>query len=191
MALVLTAAPAVEPATVAEAKAHLRIDHAGEDALISSLIVTSRLHIEAALGLALITQSWSWRLDAWPEAATAPLPIRPIQSIDAVAVTDAGGSVRVLDSSRYLADGASIPARLVSAGGPWPRPGLAAQGIEIAFTAGYGSTPADVPPPIRQALLMLVAHWYEHREPALIGETASRVPDTISALLGPYRWVRL
>jgi hypothetical protein len=50
MALVLTAGPAVEPVTLAEARAHLRVDGSAEDTLISSLIITSRLHVEAALG---------------------------------------------------------------------------------------------------------------------------------------------
>jgi uncharacterized phiE125 gp8 family phage protein len=50
MALRLTSAPAAEPLTVAEAKAHLRIDSANEDTLLASLILTSRLHLETALG---------------------------------------------------------------------------------------------------------------------------------------------
>ena len=51
MSLVMTSGPALEPVSLAEAKAHLRLDDVAEDALLQSLIVTSRLHIEAALGL--------------------------------------------------------------------------------------------------------------------------------------------
>src|SRR5690606_2429764 len=64
MALVMTAAPAAEPITLSEAKAHFRVDTDDEDALISSLIVAARLLIERALGLALMTQGWSYFLDA-------------------------------------------------------------------------------------------------------------------------------
>jgi uncharacterized phiE125 gp8 family phage protein len=74
---------------------------------------------------------------------------------------------------------------------PWPRPGLSALGIEIAFTAGYGNVASAVPAPLRQALLLLVAHWYEHREPVHIGGAVVAVPDTIASLLAPYRMVRL
>ena len=53
MSLVMTGAPALEPVTLAEAKAHLRVDNALEDTFITSLITTSRLQVEAILGAAL------------------------------------------------------------------------------------------------------------------------------------------
>ena len=68
MALVLTAAPAVEPVSLAEAKAHLRVDSDHEDALIAQLIVAARIFVERTLGLALIAQSWSYFLDALPRS---------------------------------------------------------------------------------------------------------------------------
>ena len=60
MALVMTAAPAAEPIGLAEAKAHLRIDADDEDTLLTALIVAARLFVERTLGLALITQGWSY-----------------------------------------------------------------------------------------------------------------------------------
>ena len=191
MGLVMTAAPAVEPISVAEAKAYLRVDHEHEDALISSLIVTSRLHIEAALGLALITQDWSMEIDAWPEGGVVELPIHPVQFIDAVKVVAGNGSLVTLDEASYVLDGTSHPPHLTPVARDWPVPGVAAQGIEIAFTAGFGDSADDVPPPIKQALLLLISHWYEQREPVAIGTAATRIPDTVSALLAPYRTVRL
>ena len=189
MALILTSGPAAEPVTLAEAKAHLRVDGSAEDAIIASLITTARLHVEAALGLALITEGWSLVLDAWPEDAVS-LPIRPVQAVSAVKVTATGGGVAVLPVERYLLDGAGMPSRLIPVGGPFPDPGVPALGIEIAFTAGFGDAATDVPAPIRQALLLLIAHWFEHREPAL--DTAvTRIPSAVSELLLPYRAVRL
>jgi uncharacterized phiE125 gp8 family phage protein len=64
-------------------------------------------------------------------------------------------------------------------------------GIEIDLTAGYGAAPEDVPGPIRQALLLLVAHWYEHRDPIEIGSQAAAIPADVSQLLNPFRAVRL
>lgn len=191
MALVITSAPAVEPVTVSEAKAHLRVDGTAEDTLIGSLILTSRLHIEAALGLALITQSWRLTLDAWPNARELELPLRPLQSVISAKVFAADGTAEVIPSNAYVVDVGGAPPRLVRSGGRWPQPEKAANGIEIEFTAGFGDGAADVPGPIRQALLMLIAHWYERRDPIEVGSRETAIPAGISDLLAPYRTVRL
>jgi len=41
------------------------------------------------------------------------------------------------------------------------------------------------------AILLLVAHWYEHRDPLEIGSAAAAIPAAVSDLLNPYREVRL
>ena len=192
MSLVLTSGPSVEPVALAEAKAHLRVDGSAEDTLILSLIITSRLHIETALGLALITQSWSYFLDAWPAVPEVALPMRPVQSIAHVKLYAADETVTTVPADAYLLDGAGNPPRLVRRNSlAWPKPARAANGIEIAVVAGYGDAAADVPAPIRQAILLLVAHWHEHREPIAIGAPTAPVPPMVSDLLQPYRQVRL
>ena len=192
MPLILNAGPAVEPVSLAEAKAHLRIDGTAEDTLIGSLVVTSRLHVESALGLSLVTQGWSWLFDAWPRGREVKLPLRPVQSIAAVRLYDEAGDSAALAAETYLLDGASSPARLVRQGAlVWPKPGRTANGIEIAFTSGYGDAATDVPEPIRQALRLLIAHWYEHRTPFEVGPAATPPPDMVEQLLAPYRIRRL
>jgi len=189
MALVLTSAPASEPVTVSEAKAHLRVDGEAEDALIASLILTSRLHIESALGLALVTQNWRYSLDRWPDAPQIELPLHPLQSVDEVRIIDQAGDATVVSASQYLVDIPSLPPRLIRRTAI-AVPGQPARGIEIDFTAGFGE-PDVVPAPIRQALLLLVAHWYEHRDPIEVGAADTAVPAAVSQLLLPYRIARL
>ena len=220
MATVQTSAPAVEPISLADAKAFLRIDTPDEDNLIQSLIMTSRLHIEVALGLALIQQTWSCFFDRWPhilDTRTAPfqpasaaytcpdprtrlnlatdaivLPISPIKSLDAIRVYADDGTFVTLPLAGFTVDLASKPPRIVRrVATAVPQPGRRLNGVEIAVTAGFGLSPADVPAPIRQALLLLVAHWYEHRDPGEIGSIEARVPAAVSALLSTYAPVRL
>ena len=177
MSLVMTSGPALEPLSLAEAKAHLRIDHSLEDALIQSLIITSRLHIEAALGLALITQSWSFFADRWPKAQRLVMPVRPIQAVASVRLWNIDGTSITLPPSAFFLDGQGLPARLVWQGtGPLTDPQRTVNGIEVAFTAGFGAAPSDVPATIRHALLLLVAHWYENREPVEIGAEHNAIP---------------
>ncbi|MEG6510096.1 head-tail connector protein [Methyloligella sp. 2.7D] len=190
MASALTAAPGTEPISVAEAKAHLRIDAETEDTLIGSLITSARLWVERSYGLALITQGWSLYLDKVPESRAVALPLWPLQAV--TTVTLHGPDDGTIDVSAYAADLLSQPARLVfqsvAASSLSLRP---LNGLEIAYTAGFGDAADDVPAPIRQALLLLVAHWYERREPVMAGYEPAEVPSMVAGLLAPYRQVRL
>jgi uncharacterized phiE125 gp8 family phage protein len=178
--------------SLAEAKTHLRVDGGDEDALIDSLIAAATTHVERGVGIALITQEWTLLRDAWPEASFVELPLAPLQEVVSVTTYDADGAGEAFDPAHYFADTASTPPRLALTGAArWPRPGRRANGIEIAVTAGFGDEPGDVPQPLRQALLLLIAHWYEQREPVALGEQPYRVPGSVAALLAPYRPVRL
>lgn len=191
MALIMRSGPLSEAVSLDEVKSHLRIDGASEDALLASLVLTSRLHIETALGLALMTQGWSFVLDAWPAGGVVSFPIAPVLAIDEIRVRDGNGGADTIAADRYEFAGAGRPQRVVCRDGRWPSPGTRVAGIEIDFTAGYGANPDDVPAPVRQALLLLVAHWYEHRDPFEIGAPQTHVPSAVSRLLAPYRAVRL
>ena len=191
MALMMTSGPAVEPVGVDEAKAHLRIDGVSEDALIASLVLTSRLHIEAALGLALIDQSWRLVLDAWPKDGIVKLPMSPVTAVSAIRVRDGEGPSTLVNADNYDVALVGRPQRIIPKSASWLQPATRAAGIEIDFIAGYGAAAVDVPAPIRQALLLLVAHWYEHRDPFEIGTPQTGIPQAVSRLLGPYRAVRV
>jgi uncharacterized phiE125 gp8 family phage protein len=188
MALVPTSLPATEPVSLAEAKLHLRVDHGDEDILILSLISAARLHLEHVLGRAFITQGWLYLTDDWPPGHTLNLPLAPVQSIVSVKVYDSDDTATVLSPSTYLLDGLSVPPRLVRrAANAWPRPGRIANGVEVSFVCGHGSLAAEVPAPLRQAVLLLVAHWYEHRQPVEIGNAAEIIPAMVHDLVAPYR----
>jgi uncharacterized phiE125 gp8 family phage protein len=188
MTLILVTPPAAEPVALADAKTFLRIDHDDEDALVGTLIAAARLHVEAAIRRVLVTQSWRLVLDGWPASRTVEIPLSPVASIDAVTIYDGAGDPTVLEASAYAADVSSFPARLLIRDSV--SPGAAFNGVEIDFTAGYGD-PADVPAPLTQAILQLVAHWYETREPVAFGGPVSEVPSTVVALIAPYRAVSL
>ncbi len=67
MALKLTLAPTEEPVTLVQAKAHLRVEVADDDALITNLISAARVHAENVCRRAFVTQKWDLYLDAFPK----------------------------------------------------------------------------------------------------------------------------
>ncbi len=65
----------------------------------------------------------------------------------------------------------------------------AAPGENVAITADY--TYEDrrywIPQEIKQGILLLTAHFYEMREPTVVGQIVTSVPLTVEALLMPHR----
>lgn len=181
MSLTLISPAGAEPVSLAEVKDHIRVTDASEDAFIAGALAAAVRAVEARGGLALMTQGWRLTLDAAPDE-TLILPIAPVQSVDAVTVSGAA-----VDPSAYeIATGS--PGRLRMAA-PWPAPANVIGDVVIDFTAGYAGV-ADVPTPLRQAVMMLAGHFYENRESA--GEArVYTVPLSVDALVAPYREFRL
>lgn len=187
MPSILTAPPAVEPVSLAEAKAHLRIAHTDEDDLIGKLIVAARRHLELETGLVFVTQGWSCFRDAWPPGSAVPLPLAPVQAVGDVKVYGEDDVASIVDPAHYFLDNVSRPPRLILRGQRlWPIPGRFGNGIEIEVTAGFGNAASDVPQPLREAMLLLVAHWYGHR-----GDAEARLPLGLDALIDQFREKRL
>ncbi len=191
MTAALITPPALEPISLTEAKPHMRIDHDDDDALITAGIAAARVHVESTTRRRLITQGWRVYLDAWPKKRTVAIPIAPLISVDAVTVYDAEGQATVIDPGGYTVDTASVPGRLALAAGAPVSVGQVVNGIEIDVTAGYGPTSIDVPTPLRQATMMLVAHWYEHRGPVGHDQAGDVLPLGYEALIAPYRVLAL
>lgn len=158
--LTVTTPPATEPVSLAEAKAHMRITHDADDDAIESLIRAARAMCEGYTGRALVSRGVSLYMDAWVQDIVA-LPLPPLQSVGAIHVYDAAGVAATFPATSYAVDAKSHPARILLSGAP-PQPGQSLSGIEIAYTAGYGDA-ADVPQPLKEGILRLVAHLYLNR----------------------------
>jgi uncharacterized phiE125 gp8 family phage protein len=163
MPLILTTPPAAEPASLAEAKAHLRVTHADDDVYISRLISAARRAVEGATGLRLMPQNWSLFADRWPDDPSLSLQTAPVSSITDIITYGEDDTPATVDPAHYYLDHASRPARAVLRDGrPPPHGGRPVNAIEVRFTAGFAAA-ADVPEDLRQAILLTVAHWFDHR----------------------------
>jgi uncharacterized phiE125 gp8 family phage protein len=189
MGLELITGPASEPVSLAEAKAHLRVDHDDEDALIARLVIAAREACERVSGRAFITQSWKLWRDAWPDECcprAIPIPKPPLISVTSVAAYDRSGAATTLSSDAYIVDSAAVPGRIILKDTTvLPVDLREANAIAVTYQAGYSANAANVPAGIRAAVLSLLAHLYEVR-----GEAASPPPDAL-ALLAPFRVMML
>ncbi len=187
MYLAQTAAPAILPVTLAEAKAHLRVDFTDDDTAITTLIGAATAHFDGAagvLGRALISQSWEWRADEFPATLTGeiPLPLAPLLSVESVKYIDIDGAEQTLATSIY---NVRIPGKLPGAvllkyAQYYPATRVEPDAVRVRFTAGYGAAAGDVPTPIRQAILLWTGFLYANREPTKPEMAA------VDALVAPY-----
>ena len=190
MSAILLSGPAVEPVTIEEAKAFLRVEHDDDDDVIAALIAGARVHVEAQTRRALITQSWRLVRDAWPSAGRVPVLPAPLRALTAARIFRLDGTAQTLDAAAFTADKSNAPGWITYSGTP-PAPGRMAAGIELDVTVGYGDTVEDVPADLRQAIRILVSHWYENRGLIALGSGIAVLPKTVAALLASYRVVSL
>lgn len=177
--------PSVTPVSLAEAKLHLRIDVADDDALVTRLVDVATEQAEKYTGRAFVTRT----LKAWYDgfAAILRLPYPPFLAISSIDYTDDAGNARTLASTEYQVRAESSWATVAPAyGKTWPATQDIYDAVSVTYTAGYGSNASDVPAAIRQAILMMVATMYEHREDLVVGLSATEIPATSRLLLANY-----
>ncbi|MEY4248440.1 MAG: hypothetical protein RJA87_73 [Pseudomonadota bacterium] len=189
MTLQVLVPPAAEPVTLDEAKAVLRVTDDAEDGLIGRLIRAARQRIEAALGVALMTTTYRETLDLWSDSLAPNGDIRlqrgPLLGVDAIKIANGNGTPETLDPSLYRPRLASRPGLIAPLGAGLPPSAQPLGGLEITYRCGFGDRADTVPEPLRQAVLALVAHSFEHRE-------AADLPlALIEPWLAPFRRVRL
>ena len=190
--LALATAPATTPITLIQAKVQCRIDHNDDDVYIGDLINAATAMIDGpdGAGISLITQQWRLSLDVWPNDAII-LPLGPVQSVDSITWTDLTGATQTLLATQYKFDLDARPVRIRRAFGVvWPILGIIPGAVKVSFTTGFGVAPANVPADLRMAMLLLISHWYEHRD-AVVGvegrDSSTITPLGWDAVLDKYR----
>lgn len=213
MSLTLVTPPIGLPVSLAMVKDQLRLndDDTTEDALLMGLIRSATETTEAFTGRALISRTLRLTLDAVPDTAFEPgfrIGVRsepreraiellrpPLISVSSIVTYDDTDTAITFAASNYFVDAAREPGRVVLRNGAmWPaNADRTANAIEITYTAGYGTRIGDVPEPIRQAILMLIAQLYEHRGEEVADDAMAprQLPLGARMLLGPFRVARL
>lgn len=178
--------PATEPVTLAEAKAFVSID-ADEtefDGLIEGFLAAARQHAENMTGTRLGEQEVDLIADSFADLAR--LPIGPVTAVSAIEWEAADGTTATLDPADYELTGAGLAQGLRPAAGlTWPQGALRAGAVRVTATVGFN----PLPKPLWLAVLLMTADQYAHRETAVVGTVAAKIPTSmqVDALLANYR----
>lgn len=180
--------PIIEPVSLAELKLHLRLDDddSTEDALLNSILVAVREHVEGITRRALLTQTWDFCLDEFPRSDFIKLPFGNLQSVTSVKWKDTDGTETTLTvTTDYLVEtnGDQHGRLVLPYGETWPSDSLyPSNPITIRFVAGW-TTAELVPYGIKAAILMLCYDLYNNRGKKVLSQCSFQQNDTVDALL--------
>nr|WP_278520633.1 head-tail connector protein [Brucella anthropi] len=186
------AAPTVEPVSLDELKAAARVDFDDDDLILQSYLDAAVGYLDGwsgIMGRALINQIWGVSISTWPMQA---IPLRFADVSSATVTYYDRDDVRQMLPSDAFEVVHRETGDLLYFRRSFTRPAvnddrLAA--VEVEFTTGYGDTPADVPAPIRTAILLLACHLYENREATSTADNMQKLPLAVDALITPHRRV--
>ena len=188
--LCMIEAPIAEPVSLDEAKRWLKVETEDENEIILTLITSARLYIEQATQRLLLQQSWRVIFSDLDARGAYLIPLSPVLRLLAL-------TLRYSDDSEAALSVANV--RLTKHGDDTSL--LIPQSyrimlindarFELDVSLGYGPNAQDVPAPLRTALLMLVAFWYENRGDYSTYVNLTQIPSAIAALLTPFKRVRL
>lgn len=182
--------PVIEPVSLAEAKAHLRIDadFTDDDMYVQSLITAARIHVETVSDRTLILSQWQMKLDTFPawdiELPRPPIATGPIT----VSYIPSDGVYETVPFTNFREDRDATPAVIRPQwNGSWPTCRGAENDVTITYWAGYGDSATSAPVPARHCILMMAAHWFANRE-AVVQGGMNPVPMAVEVLLGSINW---
>lgn len=202
MALQLYTAPTIEPLTLSEATAHLRVDSDDDMLLVESLITAARIYCENKTNRQFINATYKLSLDQFPVwndcrprrgesfaelGGVIRVPRPRLQSVTSITYVDLNGDTQTLSTSNYTVDTQSEPGRIVPAYNSfWPGTRTQVNAVVVTYVAGFGANATSVPESIKAAMKLIIGHLYENREAVNIGNVVNEVPMAVDSLLGTY-----
>jgi uncharacterized phiE125 gp8 family phage protein len=187
MQIRLKTEPDGEPLSVSELEGWLRLDTAEENEIIAGLIVAARQQAESFTNRALLRQAWELVLSGF-HTNEIKLPFPKLLQVVSVKYYDSNNQLKTLSSADYQVVSDAVVGLIKPTWdrSSWPSTYTREDAVVIEFQAGFGDR-EDIPEPILTAMKLLVAHYYENRQPVVTGTIVAQMPMLVGFLLSPYK----
>lgn len=183
MKLTVSVQPTAEPIVLSDIKSflHMEAGVTDEDSYLTLLITAARAYCEGYQKKAYMKQTLKAVFDtkglASPWSIELPRSFA-LQSVSSVKMTTGATTTNVADF--YVSD--DIVAKVVI-----EESGLTADSIAIEYVTGVDSAD-NVPAQVKQAMRMLIAHWFENRSAVTMESVAPKeLPLAVKSLLDQGR----
>lgn len=184
----IVAAPSSEPITTAEAKKQCDIatSDTTHDTLMGTLITAARQKWERDIDRVCMSASAVEKLDCFPCDHAIELAATPVQSITSLTYVDIDGNTQTWSSSNYTLDSYRVrPSLVLAYNVSWPTSRGYFGDVTLTYLAGYANA-AAVPQVWKQAMLLLIGHWFENRSAVSIGNITNDVPQAYERLTANF-----
>lgn len=173
--------------TLNEIRDQTRMETNDEDPYLINLISVATSYLDGPNGIlskCLLTQTFE--IDTPSLETSFKLPIIPVQSYTAT-YYDANDSQQTLAQIFRIHKSPNGDYLKLIEGQSIPSLSSRDDAVTFTFVCGYGASRQSVPVEIRQAATLLVAHWFEQREPVAFGAQPAEIPFSVDALLANHR----
>jgi len=184
----VSSAPAVEPVSLSDAKAYMKVDYTDDDTMIEDVLIPSaRQMVEKNMNRSLITQTLKAYYSTYDQKVM--LPYSPIQSVTTVKRIDLNTITTLTVNNDFYVQGLDDKYLLMTSPynlppGHSPNDTLKGSQLEVEYVAGYGAAATDVPGIIREAIFKTIAFNYENRNE---DEAGMELPKSAVRLINAYR----
>lgn len=182
---VQTVAPAKLAVSLPDFKQHARYDAGDDDAMLTEYLRAAQDYVEQLCGRRLIQQTWTQAFSKLDDKLR--LAFAPVSSVSQITYYDTDNASQTLTASLYRLQhdyaGAYVERDTDS---DYPDTYARADAVTVTFVTGYGTAAQDVPAAIRQAIMLIAAHWSEMREDAVPMDVRS-IPTGAKALIATHR----
>lgn len=187
-----TTAPTTIPLTLSEAKQHLNVSSTADDAVITGYIKAATLMLENRCNRCFIKQTRTLKMDAFDDSRYVHSrriypprsPLVNSTSLQSVKYIDTAGTTTTMPTTDYIWSPGDQPGFIGEAyNATWPSVYAQSNAVTITYVAGHSSAASAVPDNIKQAIRMVVGHWYRNREAVITGTISKEIELSVDALL--------
>lgn len=161
-----------------------------ESDLLTAIIQASREHVEDITRRQLLTATWDYYLDEWPDGDAIKLPFGNLASVTSVSWKDTDGTettLTVTDDYLVETNGEGIGRVVLPYGVSWPSGTLfPSNPIKVCFVCGWTAA-SLIPRKIIVALKMICKDLYDNREAQVQAAFIFKENPMVKALLASSR----
>lgn len=158
-----------------------------DDDLLNDKISAARMEVEKDTNRKLITQTWDYCPQKWPDGDRIKIPFGNLQSVTSVKWKDSAGTETTLVANTdyvVVPNGNQCGFVGLPYQGSWPSGTLYPfNPITIRFTCGYGATAASVPISARQAIRAKAVNLYLNNGDDSVGVNTTNYDKTYAGFI--------